>query len=36
MKFKGKATPRKGVDKKTRMNWSDLTIKLPITDLIIH
>ena len=36
MKFKGKATPRKGVDKGTRTNRFDLIIKLLMTDLIIY
>ena len=36
MKSKGKATPRKGVDVRIEINWSDLTIKLLITDLIIY
>ena len=36
MKFKGKATPKKGVDKGTKMNRSNLTIKLLIIDLMTH
>ena len=36
MKSKGKVTPRKGVDIGIERNRSDLTIKLLMTDLIIH
>jgi len=36
MKSKGKVTPKKGADIGIEINWSDLTIKLPITDLIIY
>ena len=36
MKSKGKATPKKGVDVGIGTNWSDLTIKLLITDSITH
>jgi hypothetical protein len=36
MKFKGKVTPRKGVDEGTRMNWFDLIIKLLMTDLMTY
>ena len=36
MKFKGKATPKKGIDKGIKTNQSNLTIKLPMTDLMIY
>jgi hypothetical protein len=36
MKFKGKATPKKGIDKEIRINQSDLTIKLLMMDLMIY
>ena len=36
MKFKGKATPKKGVDKGIKTNRSNLTIKLLMTDLITY
>ena len=36
MKSKGKATPKKGVDKGIKTNQFNLTIKLLMTDLIIY
>jgi len=36
MKSKGKAIPRKGVDAGTEINWSNLIIKLLITDLMTY
>jgi hypothetical protein len=36
MKFEGQVTPRKGIDEETSINWFNLTIKLPMIDLIIY